>query len=537
MLWRRPCWWTVPVKNMKIATAQQIKSIDRRSIRDFGMPGTVLMENAASAIMAEMEKFFDGLGHLKVGIICGKGNNGGDGLALARRLSIRGVPVRVALLAPFSAVSGEAKVNLSVLRKMDVEIVQNASTRSLADIIAWSDVLVDAMLGVGLSSPLKGVYAQAVNMMNASGRHIVAVDIPTGIDADTGAVMNTAVEADLTVTMALLKRGLVLYPGARHAGTIRVADIGIPAEVVEKEGVSLSLLDRGSAWGVMATRRGDAHKGDYGHLMVIAGSPGKAGAAVMAARGALRTGAGLVSVAAPNALVPVIQSQRVEAMCVPSAESIEGTLGIGSADELMKAADAMSAVAIGPGLSTHFETVQVVRELIPRVTSPLVIDADGLNALAGHTDILKRVKAPVILTPHPGEMGRLLGMPAAEVQKDRIGAASGFARTFKVTLILKGAGTVVAVPDGRVFINSSGNPGMATGGTGDVLTGMIGGLLAQGLTAEQAACLGVYLHGLAGDLAATEKGEAALIAGDVIEKIPEAMKAVATAGSFEKSCD
>jgi NAD(P)H-hydrate epimerase len=513
---------------MKIATAQQIKNIDRRCIRDFGIPGTVLMENAASAVMAEMEKFFDGLGHLKVGIICGRGNNGGDGLALARRLSIRGVPVRVALLAPFNAVMGEAKTNLTVLRKMDVEIVQNAAARSLADIIAWSDVLVDAILGVGLSSPLKGVYAQAVDMMNASGRHIVAVDIPTGIDADTGAVMNTAVEADLTVTMALLKRGLVLFPGARYAGTIRVADIGIPAEVVEKEGVSLSLLDRGSAWGIMATRQRDSHKGDYGHLMVIAGSPGKAGAAVMAAGGALRAGAGLVSVAAPNALVPIIQSQLVEAMCVPSAESIEGTLGIGSVDELLKAADSMSAVAVGPGLSTHFETVQVVRELIPRLTSPLVIDADGLNALAGYTDILKRAKAPIILTPHPGEMGRLLSKPAAEVQKDRIGAASGFARKFNVTLVLKGAATVVAVPDGRVFINSSGNPGMATGGTGDVLTGMIGGLLAQGLTAGQAACLGVYLHGLAGDLAATEKGEASLIAGDLLEKIPEAMKTVTT---------
>jgi NAD(P)H-hydrate epimerase len=216
-------------------------------------------------------------------------------------------------------------------------------------------------------------------------------------------------------------------------------------------------------------------------------------------------------------------------MCIPSAESIEGTLGIGAVDELLKAADAMSAVAIGPGLSTHFETVQAVRNLIQSMDCPLVVDADGLNALAGHTNILKRTKAPVILTPHPGEMGRLLGIAAADVQKDRVGVASRFAREFNVTLVLKGAGTVVAVPDGRAFINSSGNPGMATGGTGDVLTGMIGGLLAQGFTSEQAACMGVYLHGLAGDLAAKEKGEAALIAGDLVEKIPEAMNAVTAA--------
>jgi NAD(P)H-hydrate epimerase len=366
-------------------------------------------------------------------------------------------------------------------------------------------------------------------MMNAAGRHIVAVDIPTGIDADTGAVMGTAVKADLTVTMGLLKRGLILYPGALHAGTVRVADIGIPSGAIEKENINLALLDRGSAWGVIPSRQRDAHKGDYGHLMVVGGSPGKAGAAAMAARGALRTGAGLVSVATPNAIVPIIQSQLAEAMCIPSAESIEGTLGIGAVDELLKAADAMSAVAIGPGLSTHFETVQAVRNLIQSMACPLVVDADGLNALAGHTNILKRTKAPVILTPHPGEMGRLLSIAAADVQKDRVGVASRFAREFNVTLVLKGAGTVVAVPDGRVFINSSGNPGMATGGTGDVLTGMIGGLLAQGFTSGQAACMGVYLHGLAGDLAAKEKGEAALIAGDLIERIPEAMNAVTAA--------
>ncbi len=511
---------------MKIATAQQLKNIDRRAIREYGIPGTVLMENAASAVMAEMEKFFDGLGQLRIGIVCGKGNNGGDGLALARRLSIRGVAVRVALLSPFSDVAGEAKVNLAVLRRMDVDIVQNATARTLADVFSWSDVLVDAILGIGLSSPLKGVYAQAVNMMNASGRHIVAIDIPTGIDTDTGAVMSTAVKADLTVTMALLKRGLVLYPGALHAGTVRVADIGIPPGAIEKENVDLALLDRGSAWGVMASRRRESHKGDYGHLMVVGGSPGKAGAAAMAARGGLRTGAGLVSVATPNAIVPIIQSQIAEAMCIPSAESIEGTLGIGAVNELLKAADAMSAVAIGPGLSTHFETVQVVRSLIQRMACPLVVDADGLNALAGFTDVLRQAKAPVIMTPHPGEMGRLIGMAASDVQKDRVGIASRFAREFGVTLVLKGAGTVVAVPDGRAFINSSGNPGMATGGTGDVLTGMIGGLLAQGFTSEQAACVGVYLHGLAGDLAAKEKGEASIIAGDLIEKIPEAVQAI-----------
>ena len=508
---------------MKIVTAQQIRNIDRRAIKDFGISGQVLMENAAAGVMAEMDRFFGGLAGMRVGIICGKGNNGGDGLSLARRLSIRGIAVRVALLASFGALKGEAKANLFTLRRMDVDIVQNVSIRAIAEVVAWSDIVVDAMLGVGLSSPLKGAYAFAAEQINASGKPVVAIDIPTGINADTGEVMDTAVRADLTVTMAALKRGLVLYPGAIYAGLVRVVDIGIPTEVIDKEKITAGFLTPATAGGLLHQRDRDAHKGSFGHLLVVAGSPGKTGAAIMAARGALRVGAGLVSVGTPHSLVPIIQSQIVEAMGVPSAESIEGTLGIGSDVELLKAAGGMNACIIGPGLSTHYETIQVLRNLIQRLTIPLVVDADGLNALVGSLDILKKVKAPIVMTPHPGEMARLLGSSSSDVQKDRIGCATDFAMKYKVTLVLKGAGTVIATPDGRVFINSTGNPGMATGGTGDVLSGMIGSLLAQGYTAAQAACLGVYLHGLAGDLAAEEKGEMGMIAGDLIEKIPAAI--------------
>lgn len=508
---------------MKIATAQQMKNIDRRAIRDFGIPGMVLMENAASAILAEMESHFHSLAGVKVGIVCGKGNNGGDGLALARRLRIRGVPVRVVLLSAYAALQGEAKTNLAILRRMDVEISPNAGPKTLADVIEWSDVLVDAMLGVGLSSSLRGSYSQAVMMMNVSGRPIVAVDIPTGINADTGEVMGSAVRADLTVTMALPKRGLVLHPGATYAGRVRVADIGIPPEAVDEQDIRLSMLDHGAVWGLLRKRDADTHKGNYGHLVVVAGSPGKTGAAVMAARSALRSGTGLVSVAAPSGLVPIIQQQVSEAMCIPVAESIDGTLGMGVDEELIKATARMTACAIGPGLTQHAETAQAIRNLIQRIGMPLVIDADGLNALAGRADILKRLKVPAVLTPHAGEMGRLLGMAAEDVQKDRIGIATEFAKQYGVTLVLKGAGTVVAAPSGDVFINSTGNPGMATAGTGDMLTGVIGGLIAQGYPAVQAACLGVYLHGVAGDRAAKEKGEMGMIAGDVIENIPGAI--------------
>jgi hydroxyethylthiazole kinase-like uncharacterized protein yjeF len=508
---------------MNIATAQQINSIDRRAIRKFGIPGPVLMENAASALLAEMETFFDGLEGVRIGIICGKGNNGGDGLALARRLRIRGVPVRVALLASFAAVTGEAKVNLSILRKTDVEIIQQASAKAIAEVVSWSDIIVDALVGVGLSSPLKGLYAQAVELINSSGRPVVSIDVPTGIDADSGAVMGTAVKADLTVTMALLKRGLVLYPGAGFAGTVRVGDIGIPPEVIEKENINLRLLNQEGIADIGRRRAPDAHKGDFGHLLAVAGSPGKAGAAVMVAKSALRTGAGLVSVAAPNSIVPIIQQQVFEAMCVPAAESVDGTIGIGAETELLKAAARMDACAIGPGLSSQYETLQLVRGLVQQLAIPLVIDADGLNALVGGLDVLKKSRGPVIMTPHPGEMARLLGISTADVQKDRIGIAVAFAQKYNVTLVLKGAGTVIAGPDGRACINTTGNPGMATGGTGDALTGMIGSLLAQGSPSFDAACLGVYLHGRAGDLASKEKGEAGMIAGDLIEKIPQAL--------------
>lgn len=509
---------------MKIATAEQMRNIDRRAIREWGIPGTVLMENAAAGIVSEMERFSNGLDGMRVGIICGKGNNGGDGLALARRLRIRGVPVRVALLAPFTALEGEAKVNLAILRKTDIDILPNASRQGLTDIIQWSDVLVDALLGTGLGSPLKGAFAQTVEMINSSGKPVVAIDMPTGINSDTGAVMGNAIKADLTVTMGLLKRGLVLYPGALHAGKVNIADLGIPPEIIEQENIRVNLLGPSYSWGIIRPRTPDSHKGNYGHLLAIAGSTGKAGAAVMVAKAGLRSGTGLVSVATPNSLVPIIQQQAFEAMCIPSAESIDGTLGIGAENELLRVSRKMSALAIGPGLSTHPETVQVVRNLVKRLAIPAVIDADGLNALADSVSILKELSVPMVLTPHPGEMARLAGMSVPEIQNDRIGVASNFASTYKVTLLLKGAATVIANPNGDIFINSTGNAGMATGGTGDALTGIIGALLAQGYTATQAACLGAYLHGLAGDLAAAEKGEVGMIAGDLIEKIPDAIR-------------
>lgn len=508
---------------MKIATSMQMKSIDRRAMREWGIPGIVLMENAAAALMSEMEAFFGSLSGLRVCIVCGKGNNGGDGLALARRLSIRGVDVRVALLARFSEVSGDAKINLDILRKCGIPIISNATRQDVFDLVSASDVVVDAIFGTGLSSPLAGRFSQAVEIINTSGLPVVSVDVPSGIDADTGRVMGAAVAADLTVTMGLLKPGLLLGSGPLYAGSVRVADIGIPRGVIEEEGVACWLIDGEYAAGSLMPRLPDTHKGDYGHVMVLAGSLGKAGAAALAAKAALRSGAGLVSVVVPVSLVPVIHQLSAEVMCIGIAESIDGTIGIGADEEIFRLSKKMGACAIGPGLTTHREAVQVVRNLVKHLSVPMVIDADGLNALAGSLDILNGLNAPAVLTPHPGEMSRLAGIAPEEIQKDRLGIAARFATRYGVTLVLKGAATVVAGADGRMFINSTGNPGMATAGAGDVLTGMIAGFLAQGYPATEAACLGVYIHGLAGDIAAKEKTETAMIAGDIIEKIPEAV--------------
>ena len=360
-------------------------------------------------------------------------------------------------------------------------------------------------------------------MVNRSGLPVVAVDLPSGIHADTGAVMGAAVRAELTVTFGLPKPGLYTGAGLDHAGTVDIADIGIPHEFVEVIDSRLALMTQESVRRVIPDRRTASHKGTYGHAAVIAGSVGKTGAAAMAAKAALRIGAGLATVATPAGVNDVLEAKLLEAMTVPMPDTKARTLARAGLEELLSFVHARTAVAVGPGLTTHPETVELIQTLVPRLDKPAVLDADALNALAGRTAILTECKTPPILTPHPGEMARLSGDTTQAINADRIGSAVRFAQAHRVMLVLKGAHTVVAHPDGRAAVCPTGNPGMATAGTGDVLTGMLVGLLAQGLTPWDAACAGVYLHGLAGDLAAARIGEAGLIAGDVIEQIPHAL--------------
>ncbi|TAL11665.1 MAG: NAD(P)H-hydrate dehydratase [Nitrospirae bacterium] len=517
---------------MELVTAAEMRELDRAAIKGRNIPSLRLMENAGLAVAREMERRFGPLRGKTVTIVAGKGQNGGDGFVVARLLRKRRCQARVALLYAPASLTSDAATNLKKFRKAGgpCHAVDKASALGpvLAPLLRTSDLLVDAVFGTGLNAPVTGLPASAIAQMNASGRPIVAIDLPSGLDGDRGCVLGTAVTAALTVTLARPKRGLYLGVGPDHAGTVRVADIGIPADLIAAAKIPLTLLEAADVRPLIPHRSRTAHKGTFGHAGIIAGSAGKTGAAAMAAMAALRTGAGLVTVATPRSLADVLEAKLLEAMVVAVPETEARTLSKQALEPLLAFAADKTALALGPGIGRHAETQALVHNLLVGAKRPMVLDADGLNAVAGHADLLARASGPLILTPHPGEMARLLGTTSAAIQRDRLGAAARLARERNVCVVLKGAGTIIAAADGRLAVNSTGNPGMATAGTGDVLTGIIVGLLAQGLPPWEAACAGVYLQGLAGDLAAMEQGEAGVIAGDVIRAIPRAIQHVVT---------
>ncbi len=513
---------------MELVSAAEMRALDRAAIEDCKIPSLRLMENAGKAVVQEMERCFGRLRGKTVTVLAGKGQNGGDGFVVARILRQQGCRARVGLLWPASMLTKDAAITLRRYKQAGGRTYpvsgKAAEASTVATWLAESDVLIDAIFGTGLNAPIEGPVADVIQLMNKARRRTVAIDLPSGLNADSGEILGTAVQAFMTVTLARPKRGLFLGEGPNIAGIIRVGDIGIPEDLIARARIPLKLLDAAAVGAFLPERKRAAHKGSFGHAGIIAGSPGKTGAAAMSALGALHSGTGLVSVAIPEGLNPVLEAKLLEAMTFPVAETLSHTFAKGAKDSLLEFAAAKTAVAIGPGIGGEPETVGLVHDLIAEIKRPLVIDADGINALAGHVHILRRAQAPVILTPHPGEMARLLGTSAADVQKDRLGAAGSFAREFNVHVVLKGAGTVVAGPDGSLAVNSTGNPGMATGGTGDVLTGMTVGFLAQGVAPLEAACLATFLHGMAGDLAAARRGERGMLARDLIDAIPQAIR-------------
>lgn len=517
---------------MKILTAAQMREADRRTIEELGLPGVVLMECAGRAVVEAIEERCGDLAPGPVAILCGKGNNGGDGLVVARHLLDRGWQVKVVLLADAAAIAGDARLNLEILRRLpaDISVVTGlAALEALLPELSASVLLVDALLGTGLATPVEGLYARAIDWINTHPSPVVAVDIPSGLDATSGCVLGAAVQADLTVTFAAAKLGEVIHPGVALCGELLVADIGIPQSLLAVEACGI-LLDADEVAPLLPPRPANGHKGSFGHLLLVAGSSGKSGAAAMAATAALRAGAGLVTVAAPQATQTVLALKLTEAMTAPLAE-VDGGLALAALDELQRLWRGKTVLAIGPGLGQGAETVALVRRLLREVPLPLVIDADGLNALAGDLAALQtRPCGTTILTPHPGEMARLAGISVAEVEADRVGVARAFAETHGVIVVLKGARTVIAAADGGIFINPTGHAGLASGGSGDVLTGMIAGLLAQGAAPVAAACSGVWLHGRAADRLLPRSGTAGLLATDLLPEIPAARLELSPSG-------
>ena len=512
---------------MYLVTATQMQSLDRRTIEEAKVPGTTLMERAGDGVAKALEHAFGSPSGKRVTIFCGKGNNGGDGLVLARLLRRKRARVHVLLFANPKELTGSARLMYRRLTKTaGTSVIKSHPTEdTIRTKTGQADFLVDALLGTGLSSPVKGQYREAIEAMNASPARTVAVDVPSGIHSDTGAILGTAVRANLTVTFGCPKVGLYLGSAIDHTGIISTVDIGIPQEYVDDLGLRLHLLTPQLIKPLLPTRSPTSHKGTFGHAGIIAGSPGKTGAAALAAKAALRTGTGLVTVATPITVNPILESKLLEAMTVPMPETEAHTLGISASSQLSDFGNSRSAVAIGPGLGTHPETGQLIQSFFSTLNQPCVIDADALNLLGTGSSVISTGKLCHVLTPHPGEMARLLGDTTPQsVNEHRLAIALQFAKAHQVIVVLKGARTVIASPDGQAAICPTGNPGMATAGMGDALTGMIVGLLAQGLSSWNAARSGVYLHGLAGDCAAEKLGHAGLIASDLIEYIPHAFQ-------------
>ena len=511
-------------ETMKVATAEQMQELDRKAIEAYRIPGIVLMENAGRGATEVISNTFPDLQKMKIAIVAGKGNNGGDGFVIARYLLNRRISVKVYLLADPKGLRGDAETNFQIFQRMKGEVISVPSSKDYQKVkkeLEKFDLLIDAIFGTGLDAEVRGYYREVIDHLNTLQKPIVAIDIPSGLDANTGKPFGTAVRASLTITFGLPKIGQVISPGLDYVGKLKLVDIGLPKKLVEEERIQTYLLENDEIRGWLSTpRRPDTHKGDYGHLLVIAGSVGKTGAAAMACEAALRIGAGLVTLAIPKSLNAIMEVKLTEVMTEPLPETPKQTLSLRAFSSILRLCENKKAVIIGPGIGTFKETQSLILKLIKTLNLPIILDADGLTALATQPKTLPTTNRSLILTPHPGEMAKLIRSTPKDVQEDRISISRNFAQSHHVHLVLKGHRSLIATPKGEVFINPTGNPGMASGGTGDVLTGMIGGLICQGFDILPSLQMAVYLHGLAGDEMAQELGEKSLIARDIIEKIP-----------------
>jgi len=516
---------------MKILNAESMRLVDQVAIEDFGIPSLVLMENAALGLADAIAQSYPEV--KGVAIFCGPGNNGGDGLALARHLVIRGYHVELVLVTGGKELTGDAGVQLGICQAQGLRIRElgpEEGIQGCVEAARRTELVVDALFGIGLGRPLDGQFAALVQALNALPVPRLAVDLPSGLSGSSSKIPGPHLEADLTVTFGALKIAHVFPPSADAVGEVVVADLGIPTEIIDQAEGDLHLLVGEDLSVELVPRSEASHKGDFGHLVLMAGSSGKAGAAILAARAAVRSGTGLVTAAVPQDIVQTVDLGSLESMSLPLPMAVTGGLDASSLGLMFEFLGDKAALAVGPGLGLADTTVDVVRLLVLEIGLPVVLDADGLNAFAGHLDSLSGRTADTVLTPHPGELARLLDVSVSQVQEERIASAREAAARSGGVVVLKGHRSLIASPAGEVFVNPTGNPGMASGGMGDVLTGVIGGLIAQGYEALVAALLGTYIHGLAGDMAAAGgRGQIALAAADLLDSLSDAFSELGAA--------
>lgn len=507
---------------MYLVTSELMRAIDREAIDHHKFPSLTLMENAGRGIAEQLLLYniIDASEDNRVAIFCGKGNNGGDGFVVGRYLHEAGIDVQIYFIGPAEKLSTDAKTNYDSTADSKIKV---SELRSISDLDESLDCthIIDAIFGTGFESAPRGLAGEIIEYINNQHATVISVDMPSGLNADNGTHEGAAVRADYTFALALPKYGLFVSPGRELAGAVDVIDIGISDDVISKFKLNHQVISTEMVAGKLPVRKPDGHKGDFGYLLIISGSTGLTGAATLTANSAMRSGCGMVRVACPSSVLPIIATKLTEIMTHPLPDvAKKGALALRGLGEIRKLALDYDAVAIGPGIGLHHETMELVRRFVTDNEKPIVIDADALTALSKDMSALKKANAPVVLTPHPGEFKRMTGVDAPLDIQERFKTAISFAQEYGVVLLLKGSPTIIATPDGRAYLNPTGNHGMAKGGSGDVLTGIIASLLAQGLSTEDAAICGAYIHGLAGDFAADALTPRAMMAGDMIDYLP-----------------
>lgn len=509
---------------MKVVTSQQMREIDRKTIEKNKISGLALMENAGLRIFQSLKNIYTDLRLKKILIFSGSGNNGGDGFVVARHLYDYGAKVKVFLLASSNKIKGEAGENLNIIDKMGVELIETERVKleEIQEAIQNTDLIIDAILGTGLQGRVTALKAKIINLINEAGKEVVAIDVPSGLDADTGKIEGPCIKADHTITLALPKIGLLLFPGTSYAGKVTIEDIGIPAYLLKNDKIKTNMVTQEIVKSLLPLRATYSHKGSFGKVLLLAGSVGMTGAAYLASEAAMRSGAGIVVLGIPRSLNQIMEVKLTEVMTLPLAETKKQSLGEDAEETILKLMKDFSVLAIGPGISRELATQRLVRKIIEKSNIPLVIDADAIYALSKDASLLKKVKVPLVITPHPGEMAKLINKDKDYILDNQLNIARKIAQEFGIVVVLKGARTIVVNKEGEAYINVGDNSGMATGGAGDVLTGIICSLVAQGADSFSAAIAGVYIHSLAGDLARDLKGERGMVAGDILSQVPQA---------------